>query len=75
MYDRNGGIKQAPVVGKAKLEGTTYTPAQIKKNYRPVKVTAADVETITKTLTPAQRALADGLQQFMGDQCAAWEMK
>lgn len=72
MYDRNGGIKQAPVVGKAKLEGTTYTPAQIKKNYRPVKVTAADVETITKTLTPAQRALADGLQQFMGDQCAAW---
>lgn len=72
MYDRNGGIKQAPVVGKAKLEGTTYTPAQIKKNYSPVKVTAADVETITKTLTPAQRALADGLQQFMGDQCAAW---
>lgn len=72
MYDRNGGIKQAPVVGKAKLEGTTYTPAQIKKNYRPVKVTAADVETITKTLTPAQRALADRLQQFMGDQCAAW---
>lgn len=72
MYDRNGGIKQAPIVGKAKLEGTTYTPAQIKKNYRPVKVTAADVETITKTLTPAQRALADGLQQFMGDQCAAW---
>lgn len=72
MYDRNGGIKQAPVVGKAKLEGTTYTPAQFKKNYRPVKVTAADVETITKTLTPAQRALADGLQQFMGDQCAAW---
>lgn len=72
MYNRNGGIKQAPVVGKAKLEGTTYTPAQIKKNYRPVKVTAADVETITKTLTPAQRALADGLQQFMGDQCAAW---
>lgn len=72
MYDRNGGIKQAPVVGKAKLEGKTYTPAQIKKNYRPVKVTAADVETITKTLTPAQRALADGLQQFMGDQCAAW---
>ena len=72
MYDRNGGIKQAPVVGKAKLEGTTYTPAQIKKNYRPVKVTAADVKTITKTLTPAQRALADGLQQFMGDQCAAW---
>ena len=72
MYDRNGGIKQAPVVGKAKLEGTTYTPAQIRKNYRPVKVTAADVETITKTLTPAQRALADGLQQFMGDQCAAW---
>ena len=72
MYDRNGGIKQAPVVGKAKLEGTTYIPAQIKKNYRPVKVTAADVETITKTLTPAQRALADGLQQFMGDQCAAW---
>lgn len=72
MYDRNGGIKQAPVVGKAKLEGTTYTPAQIKKNYRPVKVTAADVETITKTLTSAQRALADGLQQFMGDQCAAW---
>lgn len=72
MYDRNGGIKQAPVVGKAKLEGTTYTPAQIKKNYRPVKVTAADVETITKTLTPAQRALADGLQQFMGNQCAAW---
>ena len=67
MYDRNGGIKQAPVVGKAKLEGTTYTPAQIKKNYRPVKVTAADVETITKTLTPAQRALADGLHQ-----CAAW---
>ena len=72
MYDRKGGIKQAPVLGKAKLEGKTYTPAQIKKNYRPVKVTEADVATITKTLTPAQRALADGLQQFMGDQCAAW---
>ena len=72
MYDRKGGIKQAPVLGKAKLEGKTYTPAQIKKNYRPVKVTEADVAMITKTLTPAQRALADGLQQFMGDQCAAW---
>ena len=72
MYDRKCGIKQAPVLGKAKLEGKTYTPAQIKKNYRPVKVTEADVAMITKTLTPAQRALADGLQQFMGDQCAAW---
>lgn len=38
----------------------------------PVAVTPSDVKTITDTLTPKQKALADGVVSFFTDQTAAW---
>ena len=38
----------------------------------PVAVTPSDVKAITDTLTPKQKALADGVVSFFTDQTAAW---
>lgn len=73
LYDRSGGIKQAPTISKGAFsKNGQWTPGHIEKNYRPVKVTKADVENIINHLTTEQKALADGLQQFMGNECASW---
>lgn len=72
MYDRNGGIKHAPRVSKLHFENGKLIPSRIDKNYSPLKVSEADVELIVNTLTPEQKALADGMQRFMGNECAEW---
>jgi len=72
MYDRNGGIKHAPRVSKLHFENGKLIPSRIDKNYSPLKVSEADVELIVNTLTPEQKALADGMQRFIGNECAEW---
>lgn len=72
MYDKNGGIKREPKSQKAGIKGKRLEPAKIVKNYRTVKVKPADVIKITSSLTEEQKILADAMQRFMGDQCAAW---
>lgn len=72
IYDRNGGIKHAPRISKPHFENGKLIPSIIDKNYAPLKVSEADVELIINTLTPEQKALADGMQRFMGNECAEW---
>lgn len=63
IYSDVGGIKPGERIGKF---------GRIEKAYKQVRVTAADVEKILKTLTPKQIAVADALQQFMGKECSDW---
>lgn len=72
IYDRNGGIKHAPRLSNTRFEKGKLIPAKINKNFSPVRVSEVDVESIINTLTPEQKALADGLQRFMGNECAEW---
>lgn len=72
MYERTGGIIPAPRVGKFRIEDGKLILPKIEKAYRETKVTEADIARIINTLTPEQKALADGMQRFMGDDCAAW---
>lgn len=72
MYDKNGGIKREPKSQKASIKEKRFEPAKIVKNYRTVKVKPADVIKITSSLTEKQKILADAMQRFMGNQCAAW---
>ena len=72
IYDRNGGIKHAPRLSNTRFEKGKLIPAKIDKNFSPVRVSEVDVESIINTLTPEQKALADGLQRFMGNECAEW---
>ena len=72
IYDRNGGIKHAPRLGNTRFEKGKLIPAKIDKNFSPVRVSEVDVESIINTLTTEQKALADGLQRFMGNECAEW---
>lgn len=72
MYERTGGIISAPSAGKMRIEDGKLILPKIEKAYRETKVTEADIARIINTLTPEQKALADGMQRFMGDDCAAW---
>lgn len=72
MYDRTGGIKPAPRMGKLRTEDGRVVLPQIEKAYQRVRITEADLQQITSTLTPEQKSLADGLQRFMGNECAEW---
>ena len=72
IYDRSGGIKHAPRLSNTRFENGKLIPAKIDKNFSPVRVSEVDVESIINTLTPEQKALADGLQRFMGNECAEW---
>lgn len=72
MYERTGGIISAPRAGKMRIEDGKLILPKIEKAYRETKVTEADIARIINTLTPEQKALADGMQRFMGDDCAAW---
>lgn len=67
MYDRGDGIKAAERTKKNRLGFSV-----VDKQGRAVRVSEADVARITETLTTEQKALADALQQFMGNECAAW---
>lgn len=72
IYDRSGGIKHAPRLSNTRFENGKLMPAKIDKNFSPIRVSEIDVESIINTLTPGQKALADGLQRFMGNECAEW---
>lgn len=72
MYERTGGIISAPRAGKMRIEDGRLILPKTEKAYRETKVTEADIARIINTLTPEQKALADGMQRFMGDDCAAW---
>lgn len=72
MYERTGGVIPAPRTGKLRIEDGKMILPKTEKAYRETKVTPEDIERITSTLTPEQKALADGMQKFMGDECAAW---
>lgn len=66
MRSRKGGVKPAPRMVR---EGLFL---KVDKAKRAITLTEEDVNSITSSLTAQQKAFADGLQQFMGTQCAAW---
>lgn len=72
MYERAGGIIPAPRTGKMRIEDGKLILPKTEKAYQETKVTEEDIARIVNTLTPEQKALADGMQRFMGDDCAAW---
>lgn len=72
LYERTGGIIPAPRAGKLRIEDGKMILPKTEKAYRETKVRPEDVERIINTLTPEQKALADSMQRFMGDECAAW---
>lgn len=71
IYNPNGGIKQAPEVQKKKNK-IGLTEAYISRTYKPVSVTPVDVDAITETLTPTQKAVADGIVKFFTTQTSEW---
>lgn len=72
LYERTGGIIPAPRAGKLRIEDGKMILPKTEKAYRETKVRPEDIERIINTLTPEQKALADSMQRFMGDECAAW---
>ena len=72
MYERAGGIIPAPRDGKMRIDDGKLILPKTEKAYQETKVTEEDIARIINTLTPEQKALADGMQRFMGDDCAAW---
>ena len=71
IYNPNGGVKQAPEVQKKKNK-IGLTEAYISRTYKPVSVTPVDVDAITETLTPTQKAIADGIVKFFTTQTSEW---
>ena len=73
MYDRKGGIKADAIIkGWRKDKNGKWQLPEVIKKRRPVRLSEADVNTITETLTAEQKRLADALQKYMGDQVANW---
>lgn len=80
------GIKNAPILSRQqknaqkeevqekerKKELGGWLPSKILKEYQPVRVTPADVEKITSTLTQKQRDFADRMQKFLMLNAAEW---
>nr|DAP98219.1 MAG TPA: Large polyvalent protein-associated domain 3 [Caudoviricetes sp.] len=66
------GIRSAPKLAKEKGVKGALKPSQIIKSYKPVKVSPADVENITSTLTPKQKQFADAIQEFLSTRAADW---
>ncbi len=67
MYNRIGGISVERSGGKRVFKFISATDSEHK-----ITVTEENVKRITDKLTPSQKALADGLQQFMEKNCANW---
>jgi hypothetical protein len=63
IYSNVGGIKSSETVD--------WNDA-VRKSIKPLRVSELEVETITNSLSPKQKAFADALQQFMGIQIAGW---
>lgn len=66
------GIRSAPKLAKEKGVKGALKPSQIIKSYKPVKVSPADVENITSTLTPKQKQFTDAMQEFLSTRAADW---
>lgn len=71
IYNKNGGIKQAPEV-QMKKNKIGIASAYISRTYKPVSVTPMDVEAITDTLTRQQKDIADGIVKFFTMQTSEW---
>ncbi|NYB72519.1 hypothetical protein HZF24_00020 [Sedimentibacter hydroxybenzoicus DSM 7310] len=69
------GIKAAPIVAKyvEKGENGKHTfKKHITKQFEPVKVTPADVQKMTATLTKEQKKVADGISKFLNTYSKQW---
>ena len=75
IYSKEGGIKAGDRRVGVHLEKgriVMVSLPHVEKGAAPIRVSEADVKAITDTLTPQQKALADGIQQFMGKEVASW---
>ena len=70
LYNQLRGIRTQGVEREVTVKGKKLFKV-VEANV-PVAVTPSDVKTITDTLTPKQKALADGVVSFFTDQTAAW---
>ena len=71
IYDRKGGIKAGDIDLGVSLKEKRLFPER-QRGYKPIRVTADDVKTITDTLSADQKRLADKMQHFLGDNAAKW---
>lgn len=71
IYDRKGGIKAGDIDLGVSLKEKRLFPER-QRGYKPIRVTADDVKTITDTLSADQKSLADKMQHFLGDNAAKW---
>lgn len=71
IYDQKGGIKAGDIDLGTSLKEKRLLPERLRGN-KPVRVTEADVKKITAVLTDNQRALADKMQRFLGNNAAEW---
>lgn len=70
LYNQLRGIRTQGVEREVKIKGRKLFKV-VEANV-PVTVTPSDVHSITETLTPKQKALADGIVKFFTDQTAQW---
>ena len=70
LYNQLRGIRTQGVEKEVTVKGKKLFKV-VEANV-PVAVTPSDVKAITDTLTPKQKALADGVVSFFTDQTAAW---
>lgn len=70
LYNQLRGIRTQGIERKVTVKGKKLFKV-VEANV-PVAVTPSDVKTITDTLTPKQKSLADGVVSFFTDQTAAW---
>lgn len=71
IYDQKGGIKAGDIDLGTSLKEKRLLPERLRGN-KPVRVTEADVKKITAVLNENQRALADKMQRFLGNNAAEW---
>lgn len=70
LYNQLRGIRTQGVEREVTVKGKKLFKV-VEANV-PVAVTPSDVKAITDTLTPKQKALADGVVSFFTDQTSAW---
>ena len=70
LYNQLRGIRTQGIEREVTVKGKKLFKV-VEANV-PVAVTPSDVKTITDTLTPKQKSLADGGVSFFTDQTAAW---
>ena len=70
LYNQLRGIRTQGVEREVTVKGKKLFKV-VEANV-PVAVTPSDVKAITDTITPKQKALADGVVSFFTDQTSAW---